>query len=453
MTEPDVPDERVRPLGRDLDSIRRILARWASPAFLESGPGFGRGGRWSILAAEPRAAIVGAEDDADCLASLGREIERYGLDARGAPEAAGARFRGGLIGFLGYDLATRIEVLARRHPRTSALPDFWFGLYDTFVRHDRQAGRTELVGVDLVGEGAAAVEARLDRWSSRLEGLAEPPGRSTAAPVGLGDPPGRYQAGVRRVLDYLAAGDVFQVNLSRLLEAKGDFDPLDLYERLSRRSPAPYAALIGAPGGWLIGSSPELFYATRGRRIVTRPIKGTRPRGSSAAEDRRSLADLAASAKERAELAMIVDLERNDLGRVCEYGSVRVREPGAIESYAQVHHRVATIEGRLRVDVRLMDVVRAMFPGGSITGAPKIRAMEIIDELESGRRGPYTGAVGYYSFGCSMFNIAIRTIVLERGRLWCRVGGGIVADSDPEAEYLETVHKARGIVEVVEGRA
>jgi para-aminobenzoate synthetase component 1 len=263
----------------------------------------------------------------------------------------------------------------------------------------------------------------------------------------------QYLSAVVRAKEYIAAGDIFQVNLSQRFEAQGEFDPLELYQRLKKISPAPFAAYLGLGNGEaLISASPEWFYQTRGDRITTRPIKGTRPRGKTPEDDARLATELQASAKDRAELTMIVDLERNDLGRVCRYGSVKVVDPLTIESYAQVHHLVATIEGRLRPDVGPVDVVRAMFPGGSITGAPKIRAMEIIDELEPTRRSVYTGAIGYFSRGgSSAFNIAIRTMLVEGGRASYQVGGGIVADSEPEAEYEETLHKGQAMRDVLEG--
>ncbi|MBY0396444.1 MAG: anthranilate synthase component I family protein, partial [Thermoleophilia bacterium] len=216
--------------------------------------------------------------------------------------------------------------------------------------------------------------------------------------------------------------------------------------------PAPFAAYLAWEDRAVVSASPEWFYQTRGDRIVTRPIKGTRPRGATPDEDARLAAELAASPKDRAELTMIVDLERNDLGRVSRYGTVTVTEALTVESFAQVHHLVATVEGRLRPGVGPVDVVRAVFPGGSITGAPKIRAMEIIDELEPNRRGVYTGAIGYFGRGgISAFNIAIRTMVVEGGTARYQVGGGIVADSDPLAEYHETLHKGRGLREVLGG--
>jgi para-aminobenzoate synthetase component 1 len=201
----------------------------------------------------------------------------------------------------------------------------------------------------------------------------------------------------------------------------------------------------------VLSASPEWFYQTRGDRLVTRPIKGTRPRGETAEDDRRLAAELASSPKDRAELTMIVDLERNDLGRVCKFGSVKVSEALTVETFAQVHHLVATVEGRLRSDAGPIDVIRGLFPGGSITGAPKIRAMEIIDELEPNRRSLYTGAVGYFGRGSSGFNIAIRTMLVEGSQVSFQVGGGIVADSDPAAEYRETLDKGRALREVLEG--
>ena len=248
------------------------------------------------------------------------------------------------------------------------------------------------------------------------------------------------------MLDYIAAGDVFQVNLSQRFLVTGRPDPLDIYLRLKARSPAPYAAFLRWGDLAVASASPELFYQTHGDTIVTRPIKGTRPRGSTPAEDERLAAELRSSAKDRAELTMIVDLERNDLGRVCEYGSVDVVQAMKLESFAHVHHLVATVEGAISPGAGPVDVVRAVFPGGSITGAPKIRAMEIIDELEVNQRSLYTGAIGYFSRGgSSAFNIAIRTVLIEGNHASFQVGGGIVADSDPEAEYEETLVKGRGM--------
>lgn len=456
----------------DYDPVRlsRVIGSWESPAMLESGPGFGASGRWSFLAARPRLSIEARghairlqPDQGPSVDEIHHPLDRLGELLRHfdlarsdeTPDPDAPPFQGGLIGHLGYDLAPLLERLPRRCAADMPFPDLRFGLYDTFVVLDHQRRRAELHAVDLLREGSARLENRLDVWSRAIETAHPSPPR----PLALGPPvpdssPDSYFQSVRRVLEYIAAGDIFQANLAQRFRATGPHDPLELYQTLKRRSPAPFAAYLEHRGEAIISSSPEWFYQTRGDRISTRPIKGTRPRSSDPAADAEQLAALRNSPKERAELAMIIDLERNDLGRVCRYGSIRVVDPWAIESYAQVHHQVATVEGRLRPDVGPMDVVRAMFPGGSITGAPKIRAMQIIDELEPCRRGVYTGAIGYFSRGgVSAFNIAIRTMLSAGGGVSFHVGGGIVADSDPNAEYEETLHKARGMMDVLEGLA
>ena len=262
-----------------------------------------------------------------------------------------------------------------------------------------------------------------------------------------------YEAAVRQALEYIRAGDIFQVNLSQRFHAiANSVDPRTLHQRLRQISPVPLGAFIPY-GNWaVVSASPELFYETRGRKIYTRPIKGTRPRDPDPARDAELAQELAASAKDRAELTMIIDLERNDLGRICEYGTVQVTQPMTLESYAQVHHMVATVQGELRPGVAAADIMQAMMPGGSITGAPKIRAMQIIDELEKNRRSLYTGAIGYIGRnGRSAFNIAIRTLLVEDKKLSYQAGGGIVIDSDPATEYEETLHKGRGLFQLLGG--
>jgi para-aminobenzoate synthetase component 1 len=250
-----------------------------------------------------------------------------------------------------------------------------------------------------------------------------------------------YEAAVRRVMDYISAGDVFQVNLAQRFSAGLNRHPAEIYQRLVRESPAPFGAYLGYEDFAIISNSPELFFrVTADRRIVTRPIKGTRPASPGMETELRD------SIKDQAELNMIVDLERNDLGRVCQVGSVRVSEQRAIESHPTVYHGVATIEGILRKEVGFVELLRAIFPGGSVTGAPKIRAMQIIDELEPVRRGPYCGAIGYLDAAGNMqFNVAIRTMIAKNGRIHIPVGGGIVADSDPAEEYEETLVKAKAM--------
>jgi para-aminobenzoate synthetase component 1 len=256
---------------------------------------------------------------------------------------------------------------------------------------------------------------------------------------------------VRRTIDYIAAGDIFQANISQRLSSEIATSPWTLYRRLRAINPAPFAAYLDCGDPIIVSASPERFLRVTGRRVETRPIKGTRPRGRTPFDDRRLASELLASAKDRAEHVMIVDLERNDLGRVCKYGSVRVSELAALETYATVFHLTSTVNGRLLPGKTPVDLLRASFPGGSITGAPKVRAMEIIDELEPTTRGVYTGGIGYLSFtGDVDLNIVIRTFVITGGRAYFQVGGGIVADSDPEAEYQETLDKAKALIEALE---
>jgi para-aminobenzoate synthetase component I len=252
---------------------------------------------------------------------------------------------------------------------------------------------------------------------------------------------GQFESAVRRALEYIRAGDVFQVNLAQRFVAGMKSHPAEIYQRLVRDSPAAYGAYLGYEDFAIISNSPELFLrVTPDRRIVTRPIKGTRPMAAGME------AILRDSVKDQAELNMIVDLERNDLGRVCRVGSVEVVEPRRIEAHPTVYHGVATVRGELREDVSFVDLLRATFPGGSVTGAPKIRAMEIIDELEPVRRGPYCGAIGYLDGkGNIELSVAIRTMVAKGGRIYIPVGGGVVVDSDPAAEFEETLVKARAM--------
>jgi para-aminobenzoate synthetase component 1 len=359
-----------------------------------------------------------------------------------------------MIGFFGYDLAPRLERLPRKAAGDSRLPDIRMALYDTAVTVDHQTGAVELRAHDLLGEGALACKRRLRSWWRRLRSMAPDPIRSSQlGPLASNFTRLAYLESVTRALEYIAAGDIFQVNLSQRFTANGRPVPLNLYLRLKTVSPAPFSAFLQWDDLAVVSASPEWFYQTRGDHLITRPIKGTRPRGEDPSDDARLREELRGSVKDRAELTMIVDLERNDLGRICRYGSIRVDDPLTIESFAQVHHLVATVSGSLRRQAGPVDVVRALFPGGSITGAPKIRAMEIIDELEPTRRSLYTGAIGYFSRGgASGFNIAIRTMLVEGDRISYQVGGGIVADSDPESEYHETLHKGRGLRAVVEGK-
>lgn len=364
---------------------------------------------------------------------------------------------GGAVGFFSYDLGRHFEPQAAKAADDLRLPDVCLGIYDSGVVIDHAAAEAYAFCVAFPGAEAAAV-GRLRLLAAGLRsatrragpsavGRREVAGAATAGGVWSFSRDG-YCRAVARVQDRIAAGDVYQVNLSRRLAAPWTGDPLAAYLRLREQAPAPFAAYLRFPGVHVACASPELFLRLQGDRVITRPIKGTRPRGRTPAEDAALQEELRRSAKDNAELLMIVDLERNDLGKVCLPGSVTVPSLRAVESHARVHHLVATVEGRLAPGRSALDLIRAAFPGGSITGAPKRRAMEIIEEVEPVRRGLYTGAIGYLGWNGDMqLNIVIRTLVFRHGRVHLQVGGGIVADSDPEREYEETIHKAAGLLE------
>jgi aminodeoxychorismate synthase component I len=364
-------------------------------------------GALSLIAARPSRVLEGNIRDDSQWSALEAELQRrqaHGPDD-GLPREIAA-------GYVGYDGA------------------FHFGFYEETLLYDHRSGAWR-------EHGALSAE------------LASP-----AAPADFHPPDFRAEmnaadfcARVRRAHDYIAAGDIYQVNLAHRFSAPWNGDAFALYERLRFASPAPHAAFLQAGAKTILSASPELFLRISGRLIRTRPIKGTRPRFRDAHADEKSAYDLLTSPKEIAELVMITDLERNDLGQVCEWGSVTVRELIALERFEQVFHLVSTVEGTLRPEVSQAAAFRACFPGGSITGAPKKRAREIIAELEPTPRGLYTGALGWFGFnGESQFNIAIRTMVLEDGQAHFHAGAGIVADSIPEREWDETLAKASGLL-------
>ena len=384
---------------------------------------------------------------------------------------------GGCFGYWGYDLKNFVEPrLPRRAVNDLELPDCHVGFYDSLVVFDHRLGKTWIVSTGLRPDGsrdAACARRQLERWQDLLnrevdeEGAVsphsgpppEPERRAPARHVRLqqvraerelGAPianltRAQFIAAIERAQRYIRAGDIYQVNLAQRLAAPLPCGPWEFYLRLGAVSPAPFSAFLDCGDFHLASSSPEMFLRLSGSHIQTRPIKGTRPRSNDPTRDAQLTYELQTSAKEMAELVMITDLLRNDLGRVCEYGSVQVPELVRLERYPQVQHLVSTVEGRLRPDVTHFAAFAKCFPGGSITGAPKIRAMEIIDELEPVTRGPYTGCLGYLGFNReSQLNILIRTAVCLGGQAYFHAGAGIVADSSPEAEYDETLAKAAG---------
>ena len=391
--------------------------------------------RHSILACEPSFVLRGG---AEILPRL-----RAGLAARASERIPGLPFAGGAIGYFGYEYGAALDGVAPAPgPDDAGLPDLAFGFYDSALVHDHLTGATSLVAPD------DAALARLRALVSAPVSHHPAPPRPSAPPSHLTPslPPLAYSAAIARIRDYIAAGDVYQVNFTHRFTTPFAGSAAALYSRLRLLSPAPHAAFLDFGGFQLVSSTPERLLRVSGRTVETRPIKGTAARAADPAADAQNRARLLASAKDHAELLMIVDLARNDLGRVCSPGSVRVAARHDLETYATVHHLVATVRGELAPGRDRFDALRALHPGGSITGAPKIRAMQIIAELETARRHAYTGALGYLGYdGDADLAIAIRTITCARGLASYHVGGGITWDSDVAAEYEETLHKGRAM--------
>ncbi|MBF0595288.1 MAG: anthranilate synthase component I family protein, partial [Candidatus Omnitrophica bacterium] len=359
------------------------------------------------------------------------------------PFAGPVPFSSGLMGAVSYDFGLLLEGVSSRHvDERGGGPLFSFGYYDSVLAFDHKKGEAWICGNDRSASWNilfAAADA------SRKSGSV-PGDNSLSVPVSDHDDIS-YVSMVRRALDYIRCGEIYEVNLSRRLTCPFDGEALALYQRLRAGLPVPYGAYYDAGSIKVLSASPEVFLDLKQGLVLTRPMKGTRPRGKSAAEDDVLFRELEGSNKEKAELLMVTDLLRNDLGKVCETGTVIVKELRTIEKYTNVFQAVSTVEGRLNSGKDAFDLIEAAFPGGSITGCPKHRAAGVIDELESSRRGYYTGALGYISCGGDMkLNMLIRTIILRGGQALFSAGGGIVADSDPVKEFEETALKAEGMV-------
>jgi anthranilate synthase component 1 len=373
------------------------------------------------------------------------------------------RFYGGAVGYLGYDMVRFFERLPDTSIDDRSLPDMHLLVTNTLVVFDHVRHRLAVFanahvppGCDLDAAYDEAV-ARLDAVEAGMRAplppLPAPPGQP-GGEVEPSVPRATYEASVRTAKEYIAAGDIFQVVLSQRLARRTAADPFSIFRALRRVNPSPYMFFLdlgGEPPVTLIGSSPEVLVRSQGRTAEVRPLAGTRPRGKDEEEDRELEEDLLSDPKERAEHVMLVDLGRNDLGRVCEYGTVQVPELLQIERYSHVMHIVSHVTGQMQEDKDAYDLLRATFPAGTVSGAPKVRAMEIIEELEGLRRGPYAGAVGYVGFNGNMDTcIAIRTIVMQGDVAYFQAGAGIVADSDPAREWEETLHKARALSVAIE---
>jgi len=470
-----------RELLFDTDTAVSAYRKISRPPFgflLESVVGGETWARYTFLGSEPRAAwrLVGeridtwspgdgwveGERSADPLGDLDAILARFTpASLPGLP-----RFWAGAVGFFGYDIVRRIERLPDSPPDDLGLPDALFMLTGALVAIDNLFGRAKVIvavetrGADRVElmrryEEAEATIARLIR---RLHD--EPPPSPLPLPgAPVHDPPfeststrDEFEANVRRIQAYISAGDAFQVVLSQRLSVPLNADAFDLYRVLRTLNPSPYLFYLDLDGFQLVGSSPEVLVRVEDGKVLVRPIAGTRRRGGSPEEDAELARDLLEDPKERAEHLMLLDLGRNDVGRVARYGSIRVPERMTIERYSHVLHMVSTVQGELRDDVSAMDVLRASFPAGTVSGAPKVRAMEIIDELEPVRRGPYAGAVGYIAAGGHAMDlaIAIRTVIAAGGRAHVQAGAGVVADSVPSSEYEETLSKARALLRAVQ---
>ncbi|HEX6971181.1 MAG TPA: anthranilate synthase component I [Limnochordia bacterium] len=401
-----------------------------------------------------------AADPLDCLRE---EMKSF----RVAPLPGLPRFFGGAVGYVAYDAVRLFERLGDGPPEELGLPDLYFVLTDTVLIFDHARSRLKVVvTVPTAGVSArAAYEAAERRIDAVLDRLARPLPAASAGRWITSEPPRRrlpaglesnftredFLRAVERCREYIAAGDAFQIVLSQRLRVPFTAEPFDVYRALRGSNPSPYMYYLRCGDVWVVGSSPEVHVRAENGRAQLRPIAGTRPRGRTEAEDEGLERELHADEKERAEHVMLVDLARNDLGRVCEYGSVTVDELMVTERYSHVMHIVSNVTGRLRPDRDAFDLLRATFPAGTVSGAPKVRAMEIIDELEPSRRGLYAGAIAYFGFSGNMDScIAIRTAVIKDGWAYVQAGAGIVADSVPEREYEESMNKAGAVLAALE---
>ncbi|MES1240309.1 MAG: anthranilate synthase component I [Acidobacteriota bacterium] len=482
-----MPDHETGPPRRAVPHTREFLADSLTPLgvyrrlaelsphrfLLESVTGGERVSRFSFLGAQPREVYRLYPDRLE----IERDGRRHNLPGpplealRGLlrhirSETGPIPFTGGWVGYFGYDLIRMVERLPDRPADPFGLPVALLARFDTLVIFDHAYQRVLAIANEIEGEvSMATAEKQLARLSKLLTqeagggGVAMPeqsPGRAAAMPS-LDGP--AFRQAVLAAKEHIAAGDIFQVVLARRWNVPRRVDPLALYRAVRMVNPSPYMVLFEAPDVALVGASPEMLVRKQGRHAETRPIAGTRPRGMDADGDRRLAEDLLKDAKERAEHVMLVDLGRNDLGRVAVPGSVRVASFMEIERYSHVMHMVSSVEAELAPETDALDALLACFPAGTVSGAPKIRAMEIIDSLEPEARGPYAGAVGYLSYSGDLDAcITIRTLVVEEGRTSVTAGAGIVADSDPAAEEKETENKAAALLaavalaEALEGR-
>ncbi len=452
----------LREINTELDTLE-ILKRFQGeryPNIIESQKDPEKLGRYSFIMADP-FLVIKAKGNRVTIEEGGsqREIEGNPLDIL---QELMERYRfendthlpfvGGAVGYLGYDLCHHVEKLPNTVEDDVEIPDMFFGFYDGIVVVDHLEGKKYITALGVEEDPGKRIE-----WiESKLEGKESYFGKSYAdreVEFHCNMTKEYYLDSIQRVKDYIYSGDIYQINFTQRFECELNKSPVELYERLRETNPAPFASYMDFGEGEIVSCSPERFISLRDGVLETRPIKGTIARGKTPDEDRKNKETLINSEKDRSELLMIVDLERNDLGRVSQVGSVEVTELFHIEEYATVFQQVSTVRSKIRKEVGLAELLRATFPGGSITGAPKIRAMEVIDELETTSRNIYTGSIGYLGFDGNLdLNIVIRTVVCKGDKAYFQVGGGIVWDSDPESEYEESVLKGRALREALAWR-
>ncbi len=472
-------DHTVVPIHRellaDLDTPLSVYARLRGdgPTFLLESAEQGRNwGRYSFIGTDPMLTLRGHGNEVTWEAADGIELPTAVTDASGplaaldalmhelhAPDFPSLPLHGGAVGVIGYDAVREVEDIPDTGSDDLGLPDVLMIVHRHVIGLDHLRQTMTVVTNVVVGDDPGeqydrAVEATddlIDRLATSVAPAPKPPpvmGDAVDATSNLDA--GAYEAMVDRVKEYIVEGDTFQTVVSQRLSAPMAADPFDLYRVLRVINPSPYLFFFDFEDFQVVGSSPEALVQVKGRHVETWPIAGTRPRGRTEAEDRRLEQELAGDAKERAEHVMLVDLGRNDLGRVCEIGSVEVEEMMVVERYSHVMHLVSSVTGTLRDGLTPVDVLRSVFPAGTVSGAPKVRAMQIIDELEPSRRGLYAGAVGYVDFSGNLDTcIALRTAIVKDGVVHVQAGAGIVADSDPAAEQQESRDKAGALLAAV----
>jgi anthranilate synthase component 1 len=446
------------------------------PGFLlESVEGGERWARWSFVGGRPEFTLVARDgvshvDGKSVDLPQGDPLQVLEAVVAGLTVPSGVELgygsdhpplQSGAVGFLAYDAVRHVEYLPNRPRDDRGLPEMVWQFFGLLAAVDRFRETVHLIrNVFIDGEDpGAAYDAAVEDLAEAAMRLSSPAGYTPRPRPDFSARPearanmtqGEFEAAVVTAKEHIRKGDAFQIVPSLRLEMDLDVDPFSVYRALRLVNPSPFMFFVRSEGESIVGSSPELMVRARNGQVMSRPIAGTRPRGENTEEDERLEKELLADPKERAEHIMLIDLARNDIGRVCEYGSVHVDDLMVIERYSHVMHIVSGVSGRLREDVGPVDVLRATFPHGTVSGAPKVRAMEIIDELEPTARGPYAGAVGYIDFSGNLDTaIALRTMIVSGGKAWVQAGAGIVADSDPTSEYVECMNKAAAVLAAAE---